>query len=170
MTRRARRRRDRVTVDELLRAAGARPRKPGSRSAETAARRDPDAEPRGAAGRIALASAVIVVLGGLVLALVTRPETVPGTTQFPQLQPATTGIPTSTVIAAPTRTTTPSPVVMHARQTPTPTPTVTIDLPPSPTTTITLPKPVPPPYPPYPPPYYGCYPYCGRYSSGTPVR
>jgi hypothetical protein len=161
MTRRARRRRDRVTVDELLRAAGVRPRKPGSRSAEAAARRDPDAEPRGAAGRIALASAVIVVLGGLVLALATRPEPVPGTTQFPQLQPAT-GVPTSTALAAPTQTTTPSPVVMHARQTPTPTPTptVTIELPPSPTTTITLPT--------YPTDYR-CYPYgCRR--DGTPVR
>jgi len=164
MTRRARRRRDRVTVDELLRAAGARPRKPGSRSAEVAARRDPDdAEPRGAAGRIALASAVIVVLGGLVLVLATRSDPVPGSTQFPQLQPAT-GVPTSTAIAVPTRTTTPSPVVMHARETPTPTPTptVTIDLPPSPTTTITLPTFTPD---------YRCYPYpygCRR--DGTPVR
>jgi len=159
MTRRARRRRDRVTVDELLRAAGVRPRKPGSRSAEAAARRDPDAEPRGAAGRIALASAVIVVLGGLVLALATRTEPVPGSTQFPQLQPAT-AVPTSTVIAAPTRTTTPSPVVMHARQTPTPTPTVTVELPPSPTTTITLPTFTPD---------YRCYPY-GCWRDGTPVR
>jgi hypothetical protein len=159
MTRRARRRRDRVTVDELLREAGARPRKPGSRSAEAAARREPGAEPRGAAGRIALASAVIVVLGGLVLALATRTEPVPGSTRFPQLQPAT-GVPTSTVIAAPTQTTTPSPVVMHARQTPTPTPTVTIELPPSPTTTVTLPTFTPD---------YRCYPYgCRR--DGTPVR
>ena len=162
MTRRARRRRDRVTVDELLRAAGVRPRKPGSRSAAVAARRDPeDPEPHGAAGRIALASAVIVVLGGLVLVLATRPEPVPGTTRFPQLQPAT-AVPTSTVIAVPTRTTTPSPVVMHARETPTPTPTptVTIDLPPSPTTTVTL-----PPFT----PDYRCYPYgCRR--DGTPVR
>jgi hypothetical protein len=159
MTRRARRRRDRITVDELLRKAGARPRKPGSRSAEAAARRDPDAEPRGAAGRIALASAVIVVLGGLVLVLATRTEPVPGSTQFPQLQPAT-GVPTSTVIAVPTRTTTPSPVVMHARQTPTPTPTVTVELPPSPTTTVTLPTFTPD---------YRCYPYgCRR--DGTPVR
>ncbi|WP_284744777.1 hypothetical protein [Amycolatopsis sp. RTGN1] len=160
MTRRARRRRDRVTVDELLQAAGVRPRKPGSRSAEVAARRDPDdPEPRGAAGRIALASAVIVVLGGLVLALATRSDPVPGSTQFPQLQPAT-GVPTSTVIAVPTRTTTPSPVVMHARETPTPTPTVTIELPPSPTTTVTLPTFTPD---------YRCYPYgCRR--DGTPVR
>ncbi len=159
MTRRARRRRDRVTVDELLREAGAQPRKPGSRSAETAARREPGAEPRGAAGRIALASAVIVVLGGLVLVLATRTEPVPGSTQFPQLQPAT-GAPTSTVIAAPTQTTTPSPVVMHARQTPTPTPTVTVELPPSPTTTVTLPTFTPD---------YRCYPYgCRR--DGTPVR
>ncbi|VVJ17388.1 conserved hypothetical proline rich protein [Amycolatopsis camponoti] len=161
MTRRARRRRDRVTVDELLREAGARPRKPGSRSAEVAARRDPDAEPHGAAGRIALASAVIVVLGGLVLALATRTEPAPGSRQFPQLQPAT-GVPTatSTAIAVPTRTTTPSPVVMHARQTPTPTPTVTVDLPPSPTTTVTLPTFTPD---------YRCYPYgCRR--DGTPVR
>ncbi|MEU8633670.1 hypothetical protein AB0C38_15980 [Amycolatopsis sp. NPDC048633] len=159
MTRRARRRRDRVTVDELLREAGARPRKPGSRSAEAAARRDPDAEPRGAAGRIALASAVLVVLGGLVLVLATRTEPVPGSTQFPQLQPAT-GVPASTVIAVPTQTTTPSPVVMHARQTPTPTPTVTVELPPSPTTTVTLPTFTPD---------YRCYPYgCRR--DGTPVR
>ena len=160
MTRRARRRRDRVTVDELLQAAGVRPRKPGSRSAEVAALRDPDdPEPRGAAGRIALASAVIVVLGGLVLALATRSDPVPGSTQFPQLQPAT-GVPTSTVIAVPTRTTTPSPVVMHARETPTPTPTVTIELPPSPTTTVTLPTFTPD---------YRCYPYgCRR--DGTPVR
>src|SRR3569833_1519633 len=139
MTRRARRRRDRVSVDELLQEAGVRPRRPGSRSAETAARRDPDAAPRGAAGRIALASAVLVVLGGLVVVLASRPAPVPGTTQFPQLQPAT-GVPTSTAIAAPTRTTTPSPVVMHARKTPTPTPTVTVELPPSPTTTVTLPS------------------------------
>lgn len=159
MTRRARRRRDRVTVDELLREAGARPRRPGSRSAEAAARRDPDAEPRGAAGRVALASAVIVVLGGLVFALVSRTEPVPGSTQFPQLQPAT-GAPTSSAIAVPTQTTTPSPVVMHARQTPTPTPTVTIDLPPSPTVTVTLPTFTP---------VYQCYPYgCRR--DGTPVR
>lgn len=161
MTRRARRRRDRVTVDELLRAAGARPRKPGSRSAAVAARRDPGTEPRGAAGRIALASAVIVVLGGLVLALATRTDPVPGTTQFPQLQPAT-GVPTptSTAIAVPTQTTTPSPVVMHARQTPTPTPTVTVELPPSPTTTVTLPTFTPD---------YRCYPYgCRR--DGSPVR
>ncbi|MEV6640746.1 hypothetical protein [Amycolatopsis sp. NPDC051371] len=159
MTRRARRRRDRVTVDELLREAGARPRKPGSRSAEAAARRDPGAEPRGAAGRIALASAVIVVLGGLVLVLATRTDPVPGSTQFPQLQPAT-GVPTSTAIAVPTRTTTPSPVVMHARQTPTPTPTVTVELPPSPTTTVTLPTFTPD---------YRCYPYgCRR--DGIPVR
>lgn len=162
MTRRARRRRDRVSVDELLRQTGTRPRRPGSRSAETAARRDPGEEPRGAAGRIALASAVLVVLGGLVVALATRPESAPGTTQFPQLQPAT-ATPTSTAVAAaPTTTTTPSAVVMHARRTPTPTPTITIDLPPSPTTTITLPKPTPPPY--------WCYPYCGGYASGTPVR
>ncbi|MFJ7217385.1 hypothetical protein [Amycolatopsis sp. NPDC098790] len=139
MTRRARRRRDRVSVDDLLQQAGVRPRRPGSRSAETAARRDPGEEPRGAAGRIALASAVFVVLGGLVVVLASRPEPVPGTTQFPQLQPAT-GVPASTAVAAPTRTTTPSPVVMHARKTPTPTPTVTIDLPPSPTTTVTLPS------------------------------
>lgn len=159
MTRRARRRRDRVSVDELLQEAGVRPRRPGSRSAETAARRDPGEEPRGAAGRIALASAVLVVLGGLVVVLASRPEPVPGTTQFPQLQPAT-GIPTSTVVAAPTQTTTPSPVVMHARKTPTPTPTVTVELPPSPTTTVTLPTFTPD---------YRCYPYgCRR--DGTPVR
>ncbi|MCR6482782.1 hypothetical protein M8542_08130 [Amycolatopsis sp. OK19-0408] len=158
MTRRARRRRDRVTVDELLREAGARPRKPGSRAAETAARRADEPEPRGAAGRIALASAVLVVLGGLVFALATRPEQVPGSTQFPQLPPAT-GVPTSSAIAVPTQTTTPSPVVMHARKTPTPTPTVTVDLPPSPTTTVTLPTSTPD---------YRCYPYgCRR---GVPVR
>ncbi|HEY3472144.1 MAG TPA: hypothetical protein VGL47_43900 [Amycolatopsis sp.] len=153
MTRRARRRRDRVTVDELLRQAGARPRKPGSRSAEGAARRGPEAEPRGAAGRVALASAVLVVLGGLVLALATRPDPVPGSTQFPQLQPAT-GVPSSSAVAAPpTRTTTPSPVVMHARRTPTPTPTVTVELPPPSTT-------VPPST--WDPPW-NCYPYyhCG---------
>lgn len=160
MTRRARKRRDRVSVDELLQQAGVRPRRPGSRSAETAARRDPGEEPRGAAGRIALASAVFVVLGGLVVVLASRPEPVPGTTQFPQLQPAT-GVPTSTVLAVPTRTTTPSPVVMHARKTPTPTPTVTVELPPSPTTTITLPSPTWD--------WSGCSPYgCRR--DGTPVR
>ncbi|MGW4523603.1 hypothetical protein [Amycolatopsis sp. NPDC004378] len=160
MTRSARRRRDRVAVDELLRQAGLRPRRPGSRSAEAAARRGPEAEARGgAAGRIALASAVLVVLGGLVLALATRQDPVPGTTQFPQLQPAT-GVPTSTAIAAPTRTTTPSPVVMHARETPTPTPTptVTVNLPPSPTITITLPTSP-----------YRCYP-AGCRRDGTPVR
>jgi len=160
MTRRARKRRDRVSVDELLQQAGVRPRRPGSRSAETAARRDPGEEPRGAAGRIALASAVFVVLGGLVVVLASRPEPVPGTTQFPQLQPAT-GVPTSTVLAVPTRTTTPSPVVMHARKTPTPTPTVTVELPPSPTITVTLPSPTWD--------WSGCYPYgCRR--DGTPVR
>ncbi|SEF37734.1 hypothetical protein SAMN05421837_11585 [Amycolatopsis pretoriensis] len=160
MTRRARRRRDRVSIDELLQEAGVRPRRPGSRSAETAARRDPGEEPRGAAGRIALASAVLVVLGGLVVVLASRPEPVPGTTQFPQLQPAT-GIPTSTAVAAPTQTTTPSPVVMHARKTPTPTPTVTVELPPSPTTTVTLPSSTWD--------WSRCYPYgCRR--GGTPVR
>jgi hypothetical protein len=163
MTRRARRR-DRVTVDELLREAGARPRKPGSRSAEAAARRGPDPEPRGAAGRVALASAVVVVLGGLVLALASRSEPVPGSTQFPQLPPAT-GVPSSSAVAVPTRTTTPSPVVMHARQTPTPTPTVTVELPRPVTPTST---PSPPAYPSYPD-YHRCYPYCG-YSYGTPVR
>jgi hypothetical protein len=135
MTRSARRRRDRVSVDELLRRAGARPRKPGSRSAEVAARRGRDGEPRGAAGRIALASAVAVVLGGLVLALVTRVDPVPGSTPFPQLQPATGG-PSSSALAVPTRTTTPSPVVMQAQRTPTPSPAVsTVDIPP-PTTTV----------------------------------
>jgi hypothetical protein len=137
MTRSARRRRDRITVDELLRQAGVRPRKPGSRSAEVAARRGPDAEPHSVAGRIALASAVAVVLGGLALALVTQPDPVPGSTQFPQLQPAT-GVPSSSAIAVPTRTTTPSPVVMQARQTPTPSPSPsvsTVDIPP-PTTTV----------------------------------
>ncbi|MEU7786293.1 MULTISPECIES: hypothetical protein [unclassified Amycolatopsis] len=162
MTRSARRRRDRVTVDELLRAAGARPRKPGSRSAETAARRGTEPGPRGSGGRFALAAAVFVVLGGLVLALATRPEPVPGSTQFPQLQPAT-GAPSSSAVAAPTSTTTPSPVVMHARRTPTatPAPTVTVELPPPSTATVTL-----------PPPTYDwgrCSPYgCRR--DGTPVR
>ncbi|WP_410669397.1 hypothetical protein [Amycolatopsis sp. cmx-4-68] len=163
MTRRARRRRDRVTVDELLREAGARPRKPGSRSAEAAARRGSDPEPRGAAGRVALASAVVVVLGGLVIALASRSEPVPGSTQFPQLQPAT-GVPSSSAVAVPTRTTTPTPVMMHARRTPTPTPTVTIELPP-PVTPTPRTTPSYPSYPGYPP----CYPYCG-YTYGTPVR
>lgn len=135
MTRSARRRRDRVSVDELLRQAGVRPRKPGSRSAEVAARRDPGAEPHSAAARIALASAVAVVLGGLVLALVTQPDPVPGSTGFPQLQPAT-GVPSSSAVAVPTRTTTPSPVVMQAHRTPTPSPSVsTVEIPP-PTTTV----------------------------------
>ncbi|MET8996805.1 hypothetical protein [Amycolatopsis sp. Hca4] len=171
MTRSARRRRDRVTVDELLRQTGTRPRKPGSRAAELAARRggEPEAGARGVA-RVALASAVVVVLGGLVIVLATRPDAVPGDRQFPQLQPAT-AVPTSTALAAvPTETTTPSPVVMHARPTPspTPTPTVTVDLPPpSPTTKTRTP---PPTW--NPPPYYGCYPYyCGGgYASGVPVR
>ncbi len=137
MTRSARRRRDRVSVDELLRQAGVRPRKPGSRSARVAARRY--GEPGGAASRIALASAVTVVLGGLVLALVVRPDPIPGTTPFPQLQPAT-GTPTSSALAVPTRTTTPSPVVMQAQRTPTSTPTPspavsTVAIPP-PTTTV----------------------------------
>ncbi|WP_086843994.1 hypothetical protein [Amycolatopsis kentuckyensis] len=159
MTRSARRRRDRVTVDELLRQTGARPRKPGSRAAELAARRgtEPAAGPRGAA-RMALVSAVVVVLGGLVIVLATRPDSVPGSTQFPQLQPATAA-PTSTALAVPTETTTPSPVVMQARRTPTPapTPTVTIDLPPPSTA-----KPSAPPST-WDPRwnYYGCYPYCG---------
>jgi hypothetical protein len=159
MTRSARRRRDRVTVDELLRQAGARPRKPGSRAAEAAARRGTSPEPRGSGGRFALASAVFVVLGGLVLVLATQPDPVPGSTRFPQLQPAT-GVPSSSAVAVPTQTTTPSPVVMHARQTPTPTPTVTIELPP-PSTTV--------PAPPSTTDYYRCYPY-GCRDHGTPVR
>ncbi|WP_410570079.1 hypothetical protein [Amycolatopsis sp. cmx-4-61] len=131
MTRRARRRRDRVTVDELLEQTGARPRKPGSRAAELAALRGGEpGRATGGAARMALASAVIVVLGGLVLVLATRPDPVPGSTQFPQLQPATAVPPSSTALAVPTETTTPSPVVMHARRTPTPTPTVTVELPP----------------------------------------
>ncbi|MET8847960.1 hypothetical protein [Amycolatopsis sp. NPDC004625] len=141
MTRSARRRRDRVTVDELLRQTGARPRKPGSRAAELAARRtgrDVEPEPS-AAARMALASAVIVVLGGLVLVLATRPDSVPGSTQFPQLQPATAVPSSSTALAVPTETTTPSPVVMHARRTPTPTPTVTVELPPPPPAVTTKP-------------------------------
>ena len=157
MTRSARRRRDRVTVDELLRQTGERPRRPGSRAAELAASRgtEPEAGPRGVA-RMALASAVIVVLGGLVIVLATRPDSVPGSTQFPQLQPAT-AVPTSTALAAvPTETTTPSPVVMHARRTPTPTPTVTVDLPPP----VTTSSPAPPTWDPRWG-YYGCYPYCG---------
>lgn len=173
MTRSARRRRDRVTVDELLRQAGVRPRRPGSRSAE--AGRGPAPEPRGAAGRIALATAVTVVLGGIVLALATRPDTTPVPRVFPQLPPATsTSVPAP--VAAPTQTTTPSPVVMHARRTETPTPTPTVQLPPSPTTTVTLPKPSwPYPYPPYPsypsyPDYSRCYPYCDGYAYGGPVR
>ncbi|WP_410616553.1 hypothetical protein [Amycolatopsis sp. lyj-109] len=161
MTRTARRRRDRVTVDELLRQTGARPRRPGSRAAELAARRDvePEAGPRGVA-RMALASAVIVVLGGLVIVLATRPDPVPGSTQFPQLQPATAA-PASTAptaLAVPTETSTPSPVVMNARRTPkpTPTPTVTIDLPPPPSSTA-KPSPSLPPWNPY-----QCNPYyCG---------
>ncbi|WP_206788552.1 hypothetical protein [Amycolatopsis sp. MtRt-6] len=141
MTRRARRRRDRVTVDELLRQTGARPRRPGSRAAELAARRDAEPEVRqSGAARMALASAVIVVLGGLVLVLATRPDPVPDSTQFPQLQPAT-AIPPSTAVAAPTQTSTPSPVVMHARKTPTPTPTVTVELPPPPPPSTTKPSP-----------------------------
>jgi len=172
MTRSARKRRDRVTVDELLRQTGARPRKPGSRAAELAARRDtePGAGPSGVA-RMALASAVIVVLGGLLVVLATRPDSVPGSTQFPQLQPAT-AVPTSTALAVPTETTTPSPVVMHARQTPTPppTPTVTIDLPPpSPATTSSAPPPTWNPNWGYYPNPYGGYPY-GGYAYGTPVR
>jgi hypothetical protein len=165
MTRSARRRRDRVTVDELLKQTGARPRKPGSRAAELAARRDvePEAGPRGAA-RVALASVVVVVLGGLVVVLATRPDSVPGSTQFPQLQPAT-AVPSSTALAVPTETTTPSPAVMHARRTPTPTPTVTIELPPPSTTAKTSPPPptwTPPPWNPY-----QCNPYsCGPYSGG----
>jgi hypothetical protein len=156
MTRSARRRRDRVTVDELLRQTGARPRKPGSRAAELAARRGTGAEPGpSGAARMALASAVIVVLGGLVLVLAARPDPVPGSTRFPQLQPAT-AVPSSTVLAVPTETTTPSPVVMHARKTSTP--TVTVELPPpSPTTSAPRPTWSPPPRNSYP-----CNPYyCG---------
>ncbi|MFF1609167.1 hypothetical protein ACFVYA_15410 [Amycolatopsis sp. NPDC058278] len=169
MTRSARKRRDRVTVDELLRQTGARPRKPGSRAAELAARRDTGPESGLGAGhsgaaRVALASAVFVVLGGLVVVLATRPDSVPGSTQFPQLQPAT-AVPSSTALAVPTETTTPSPAVMHARRTPTPTPTVTIELPPPSTTAKTSPPPptwTPPPWNPY-----QCNPYsCGPYSGG----
>ncbi|WP_240521944.1 hypothetical protein [Amycolatopsis vastitatis] len=170
MARKARRR-DRVTVDELLREAGARPRKPGSRSAEAAARRGPEPEPRGSAARFALASAVIVVLGGLVVILATRADPVPGSTQFPQLQPATAVVSSTAIAAPPTETTTPSAVVMHARKTPTPTPTVTVELPPPPPNTT--PKSTPPRYPSYPPypGYYGCSPYgCPGYAYGQPVR
>ncbi|MEQ0557876.1 hypothetical protein ABJI51_02250 [Amycolatopsis sp. NEAU-NG30] len=210
MTRSARRRRDRVTVDELLRQSGVQPRKVGSRSSpsERAARnavaglpserrapepraagvplerraaesraagvpserRAPEpraagvplerraVEPRAGAARFALASGVLAVLGGLVLVLALRPEPVPATTQFPQLQPAT-GAPTSSIVqAAPTETTTPSPVVMHARKTPTPTPTVTVKVPPPVTTT---PSKTPPTWDPRWN-YYQCYPYyCG---------
>jgi hypothetical protein len=167
MTRSARRRRDRVTVDELLKQTGARPRKPGSRAAELAARRDvePEAGPRGAA-RVALASVVVVVLGGLVVVLAAQPDSVPGSTQFPQLQPATAvPLPSSTVLAVPTETTTPSPAVMHARRTPTPTPT------PTPTVTIELPPPPPSTTKTSPPPViwnpYQCNPYyCGPYPGG----
>ncbi|MDS0140155.1 MULTISPECIES: hypothetical protein [unclassified Amycolatopsis] len=158
MTRSARRRRDRVTVDELLRQTGEQPRKPGSRAAELAARRGSGAEP-GPSGvaRMALASAVIVVLGGLVVVLAVRPDSGPGDRQFPQLQPAT-AVPTSTALALPTETTTPSPVVMHARRTPTPTPTVTVELPPPPATSSPAPSTWDPRWN-----YYGCYPYnCGR--------
>ena len=173
MTRSARRRRDRVTVDELLRQTGARPRRPGSRAAELAARRDTEPEtglgpgPRGVV-RMAMASAVIVVLGGLVLVLATQSDTVPGSTRFPQLQPAT-GVPASpTALAVPTETTTPSPVVMQARRTPSRTPTVTVELPPppSPTTSKTSP---PSTWDPRWNPYQ-CYPYgCGPYP-GPPRR
>ncbi|WP_103354666.1 hypothetical protein [Amycolatopsis sp. CA-128772] len=160
MTRSARRRRDRVTVDELLRQTGARPRKPGSRAAELAARRD-DGTGTGRAARMVLASAVIVVLGGLVLVLATRPDSVPGSTQFPQLQPATAAPVSPTAPAVPTETTTPSPVVMHARRTPTPTPTVTVELPPPPSTTKSSPPPT------WNPGWNPCYPYyCGPYSGG----
>ena len=156
MTRRARRRRDRVTVDELLRQTGARPRRPGSRAAELAAQRgtEPEIGPSGAA-RIALASAVIAVLGGLVLVLALRPDPVPGSTQFPQLQPAT-GVPLPSLRFAQYT------VVMHARKTPTPTPTVTVELPPPPPVTT---KPSPPPPYGWDPrwnPYQCQYPYyCG---------
>lgn len=156
MTRSARRRRDRVTVDELLRQTGARARRPGSRAAELAARRGSGAEP--GAARMALASAVVVVLGGLVLVLATRPGPVPGSTQFPQLQPASAVPSSPTAPAVPTETTTPSPVVMHARKTSTPTPTVTVELPPpSPATSTPPPTWSPPPWNSYP-----CNPYyCG---------
>lgn len=127
MTRRGRRRRDRVTVDELLREAGARPR--GRRAPARASGH------HGSGGRIALASAVAVILGGLVLALATRPDPVPGTTQFPPLAPATGSPAPTSAIAVPTRTTTPSPVVMQASRTPTPAPTSTVLIPP-PVTTV----------------------------------
>jgi hypothetical protein len=162
MTRSARKRRDRVTVDELLRQTGERARRPGSRAAELAARRGTEPAPRpSGVARMALASAVIVVLGGLVIVLAMRPDAVPGDRDFPQLQPAT-AVPTSTAPAAvPTETSTPSPVVMHARRTPTP--TVTVELPPPATT-----KPSAPPStrnPGWNP--YQCYPYyCGPYSGG----
>jgi len=167
MTRSARRRRDRVTVDELLRQTGARPRVPGSRAAELAARRDTEPETGPSGPRMALASAVIVVLGGLLLVLALRPDPVPGSTQFPQLQPATAAPSSSTALAVPTETTTPSPAVMHARRTPTPTPTVTVELPPPPPPSPTT-KPSPPPYgwdPRWNP--YQCY---NPYSCGVPQR
>ncbi len=164
MTRSARRRRDRVTVDELLRQTGARPRRPGSRAAELAASRGTDAEqPSHGPARIALASAVTIVLGGLVVVLAAQPDSVPGSTQFPQLQPAT-GVPaSSSALAVPTETSTPSPVVMHARRTPTPTPTVTVELPPPPAPpTTSAPQPTwAPPWNPYQCPPYGCGPYPG---------
>jgi hypothetical protein len=179
MTRSARRRRDRVTVDELLRQTGVQPRQVGSRSspAERASRnaaagvpadrRAPAPDAAGPRGRIALASGVAVVLGVLVLVLTAQPDSVRQTTQFPQLQPAT-GVPSPTsALAVPTETSTPSPAVMHARRTPTPTPTVTVELPPPVTTT---PKSTPPPPPSWNPPPnpYPCYPYCGGY--GYPYR
>jgi hypothetical protein len=179
MTRSARRRRDRVTVDELLRQSGVQPRQVGSRSspAERASRsaaagvpadrRAPAPDSAGFPARIALASGVAVVLGGLALVLTAQPDSIQQTTQFPQLQPAT-GVPSSTsALAIPTETSTPSPAVMHARRTPTPTPTVTVELPPPVTTT---PKSTPPPPPSWNPPPnpYPCYPYCGGY--GYPYR
>ncbi|MEV6878880.1 hypothetical protein [Amycolatopsis sp. NPDC051128] len=174
MTRSARRRRDRVTVDELLRQTGVQPRQVGSRSSPAARasrsaaagvpsdRRAPAPDAAGPGGRLALASGVAVVLGGLVLVLTAQPDSIQQTTPFPQLQPAT-GVPSPTsALAVPTETSTPSPVVMQARRTPTPTPTVTVKLPPPVTTT---PKSTPPPPPTWGPPMnpYQCYPYCGGY-------
>jgi len=179
MTRSARRRRDRVTVDQLLRETGATPRKleSGPLSAdrrprdlfgrERVERRVEVATgPRrigSRARRRALLSGAGMLAGGLVLLVLASGRTAADQPALPfvPLPPATGPLPTADAgTTAPVSSATPSPVVMSATRTK---PKVVI--PAAPVVTTTLPKPVTPtPTPGYP---YGgycpSYPYCGYY-------
>ncbi len=185
MTRSARRRRDRVTVDELLRETGATPRKLGASSAASAVFRDPEAgsrlerrveEATGGGRRFdprtrrrALVSGAGVMAGGLVVLVLVSgrsPADQQPALPFVQLPPATGPLAAaSTEPPAPVSSATPSPVVMSATRTKPkvvipPAPVITTDVPPpsTPVTTVTFPD-----------PYGGyCYnyPYCGPYGGG----